>query len=84
MSAPRPYEQPAFPNPQSHFTVPGLTKREHFAGLAMQALMSLPPDTLLLEAQREGMNTVGEYVRDQAYSMADLMLDPPTVIGAQR
>ena len=60
----------SFPYPAS-----GLTKRQHFAGLAMQALMSLPPDTLLAEAQREGVTTVGQYIRDQAYAMADLMLN---------
>lgn len=54
-----------------------MTPRQHYAALAMHALLSQHPDTLAAEAQREGANSVGEYVRAQAFAMADLMLKEP-------
>lgn len=60
-----------------------MTPRQHYAALAMHALLAQHPDTLAAEARREGADTVGEYVRNQAFAMADLMLSEPAPAGAQ-
>lgn len=52
-----------------------LTKREAFALAAMHAMLSRPTAELQRDAREEGAPSTGQYIRDQAYAMADLMLN---------
>ena len=71
-------DQPAYPYPdmaQFDFSLGemmGLTKREWFAGMAMQGILSNPSWTDALATESE---VISPKVRDQAYSFADAMLE---------
>lgn len=53
----------------------GLSKREYFAGKAMQGMMSLnPPDMLRFANPNNEKGTVGEWVAMNCVQMADFLI----------
>jgi len=55
----------------------GLTKREYYAGLAMQGMMTLPPDEMLCWAgigEKGKYKNVGEWIADNSIVMADALI----------
>lgn len=50
----------------------GLTKREYFAGLALQGIMSNDPEVLMRFGNKE--KTTGEWISINAIACADLLI----------
>ena len=81
-------DEPAFPRKLNEFEkrikqqaqirfgendeIDGLTKREWFAGLAMQGLMAVGPHELIANATDQ--ETGGEYVARQSVAVADFLI----------
>ena len=66
---------PAFPTTEAHgvnYGSPGLTKREYFAGLAMQGLLACGALTMAQDNRIRPFNE--QEISDLAFHMADAML----------
>jgi hypothetical protein len=60
---------------KSHIDSTGLTKREHFAAMAMQGILAGNSIRELAEFARENeMDDVGEVIKVMSFRAADLML----------
>lgn len=56
-------------------TFMGLTIRQRYAMAAMQGMMSVPADELLrLSGNGKEFDTVGEWIAENSFSMADAMI----------
>ena len=64
---------PAFPNGPVHMgNMEGLTKREYFAAMAMQGMMSIHPRELMNGPEKH--QTVGDWIAKNCVSMADALI----------
>jgi hypothetical protein len=63
----------AYPHKDLALKFYGLTKREYFAAMAMQGMMSLNPREMISMADPE-MGTVGEWVAKNSVTMADALI----------
>ncbi len=68
-------DDPVYPIPFDG-TIPktGLTKREHFAAMAMQGMMSLDPREMISMADPK-IGTIGEWVAKNSVTMADALIN---------